>query len=41
MWQSSMLINLLNVPIEQIYVPIWAEEGFFCRVPITRLDQMQ
>jgi len=40
MWQSSMLINLLVLSLEQIYVPIWVKHGSKYRGPITLLEPL-
>jgi len=40
MWQSSMLISLLVLSLEQIYVLIWVMHGSFYRGPITLLEPL-
>ena len=40
MWQSSMLISLLVLSLEQIYVQIWVNHGSYYPVPITTLEQL-
>jgi len=40
MWQTSMLISLLVLSIEQILVPIWVKHGSIYREPITILEPL-
>ena len=40
MWQSSMLISLLVLSLEQIYVPIWVKHDISYSGPITLLEPL-
>jgi len=40
MWQSSMLISLLILSLEQVYVPVWVHHDISDRGPITLLEPL-